>query len=165
MRKIDSPKKALIIGVSDYKNLQSLRFCENDSKEMSSLLHSLGYQINGTLSGDVKWHEMRDSIYEFFGNSNTIHHKDVLMFYYSGHGVPDVSGDVYLSPSEIDPYLPSKRGFSFEELTKLIQNCVAGTKIIIIDCCYSGAARVSKGHENDAAKIGTAAIELKKFGK
>ena len=44
-KKIDSPKKALIIGVSDYKNLQSLRFCNNDSKEMSSLLHSLGYQV------------------------------------------------------------------------------------------------------------------------
>ena len=145
MRKIDSPKKALIIGVSDYKNLQSLKFCDNDSKEMSSLLHSLGYQINGTLSGYVEWDDMRDSIYDFFGNSKTIHHEDVLLFYYSGHGTIDVSGDMYLSASEIDPFLPSKRGFSSDELTKLIQNCVAATKIVILDCCYGGYSQSEQG--------------------
>ena len=102
---------------------------------------------------------MRDAIYEFFGNDKAIKHEDILLFYYSGHGIPDVSGDMYLSPSEIDPYLPSKRGFNFNELTKLIQNSIAGRKIIILDCCYSGAARVSKGHEDDAAKLGTATIE------
>jgi tetratricopeptide (TPR) repeat protein len=102
---------------------------------------------------------MRDAIYEFFGNDKAIKHEDTLLFYYSGHGIPDVSGDMYLSPSEIDPYLPSKRGFNFNELTKLIQNSIAGRKIIILDCCYSGAARVSKEHEDDAAKLGTATIE------
>jgi hypothetical protein len=133
---------------------------------MSNLLLSLGYQISETLSGYVKWDKMRDAIYEFFGNDVAIKYEDTLLFYYSGHGIPDISGDgildisgdMYLSPSEIDPYLPSKRGFNFNELTKLIQNSIAGRKIIILDC-YSGAAKVSKGHEDDAAKLGTAAIE------
>lgn len=56
-------------------------------------------------------------------------------------------------------YPEERRGFNFNELTKLIQNSVAGRKIIILDCCYSGAAKVSKGHEDDAAKLGSAAIE------
>jgi tetratricopeptide (TPR) repeat protein len=159
MKDIDSPKKALIIGISSYDKLDSLEFCDNDSLEMSNLLHSLGYQINYTLSGHVKWDKMRDAIYDFFGNDKTTKHEDTLLFYYSGHGIPDVSGDMYLSPSEIDPYLPSKRGFNFNELTKLIQNSIAGRKVIILDCCYSGAAKVSKGHEDDAAKLGTSAIE------
>lgn len=159
MKDIDNPRKALIIGISNYDRLESLEFCDNDSKEMSSLLLSLGYQINDTLSGHVKWDKMRDTIYDFFGNNNAIKREDTLLFYYSGHGIPDVSGDMYLSPSEIDPYLPSKRGFNFNELTKLIVNSIAERKIIILDCCYSGAAKVSKGHEDDAAKLGTAAIE------
>jgi tetratricopeptide (TPR) repeat protein len=159
MKNVDNPKKALIIGISNYDSLEPLEFCDNDSREMSRLLLSLGYQINDTLSGYVKWDKMRDAIYEFFGNDKAIKHEDTLLFYYSGHGIPDVSGDMYLSPSEIDPYLPSKRGFNFNELTKLIQNSIAGRKIIILDCCYSGAARVSKGHEDDAAKLGTATIE------
>jgi hypothetical protein len=33
--------------------------------------------------------------------------------------------------------------------------------VTILDCYYSGAAEVSKGHEDDAAKIGTAAIQDK----
>jgi uncharacterized caspase-like protein len=108
---------------------------------MSNLLLSLGYHINDTLSGYVKWDKMRDAIYEFFGNDKVIKREDTLLFYYSGHGIPDISGDMYLSPSEIDPYLPSKRGFNFNELTKLIQNSIAGTRIIILDCCYSGVRR------------------------
>jgi tetratricopeptide (TPR) repeat protein len=159
MKNIDNPKKALILGISSYDSLEPLEFCDNDSREMSSLLLSLGYHINGTLSGYVKWDKMRDAIYEFFGNDKVIKHEDTLLFYYSGHGIPDVSGDMYLAPSEIDPYLPSKRGFNFNELTKLIQNSIAGTRIIILDCCYSGAAKVSKGYEDDAAKLGTIAIE------
>jgi uncharacterized caspase-like protein len=33
--------------------------------------------------------------------------------------------------------------------------------VTILDCCYSGAAKISKGIEDAAAKIGTAAIENK----
>jgi uncharacterized caspase-like protein len=152
-------KGALIIGVSKYDTLEALNFCENDSKEITNVLTSLEYQIFDTLSGYVEWDKMRDTIYEFFANDKMIKREDTLLFYYSGHGIPDVSGDMYLSPSEIDPFLPSKRGFNFNELTKLIQNSIAGRKIIILDCCYSGAAKVSKGHEDDAVKLGTAAIE------
>jgi hypothetical protein len=37
---------------------------------------------------------------------------DTLLFYYSGHGVPDVDGDIYLASSDTDPDKPYRRGFS-----------------------------------------------------
>lgn len=46
---------------------------------------------------------------------------DTLLFYYSGHGVPDTDQDVYLAASETDPYQPSKRGFNFNELIKVMK--------------------------------------------
>ena len=87
--------------------------------------------------------------------------EDTLLFYYSGHGIPDIDGDIYLASSEIDPDAPYRRGFSFNELTKMIQRSVSIRIVTVLDCCYSGAAKLSKGHEEDAAKLGTVAIDSK----
>jgi hypothetical protein len=84
---------------------------------------------------------------------------DTLLFYYSGHGVPDVDGDIYLASSDTDPDKPYRRGFSFEELRKMIQKSISTRIVVILDCCYSGSAKVSKGNEEDAAKIGRTTIE------
>jgi len=162
---ITGTRKALIISVSDYyntSNLQPLDFCKNDGEEMHELLDSLGYEIldNHKLVGQVKFDTMRDAIYDFFDNANT-KAEDTLIFYFSGHGVPAPDGDMCLASSEINPDDPYRRGFSSYELTRLIQNSNSIRIVTILDCCYSGAAKISKGIEDAAAKIGTAAIEDK----
>jgi hypothetical protein len=53
------------------------------------------------------------------------------VFYYSGHGIPDVDGDIYLSSSEIEPDEPFRRGFSFNDLAKMIQRSISVTKIFL----------------------------------
>jgi hypothetical protein len=158
-------RKALIISVSDYystSNLQALDFCKNDGEEMYQLLDSLGYEIldNHKLVGHVRFDTMRDAIYDFFDNART-KAEDTLVFYYSGHGVPAPDGDMCLASSEINPDDPYRRGFSSYELTRLIQNSNSIRIVTILDCCYSGAAKISKGIEDAAAKIGTAAIQDK----
>jgi hypothetical protein len=156
-------RKALIVSVSNYStNLQPLSFCKNDGEEMCELLKSLGYEIsdNNKLIGYVKFDTMREAIYDFFDNANS-KADDTLVFYYSGHGIPATDGDMCLASSEINPDDPYRRGFSSNELTRLMQGNVSLRVVTILDCCYSGAAKISKGHEDDAAKIGTAAIENK----
>jgi hypothetical protein len=152
-------RKALIIGISNYTNLQKLDFCKNDGTEIYDLLSSLGYETSDKfrLVGEAKGEKVRDAIYDFFDNINN-NLDDTLLFYYSGHGVPDVDGDMYLASSDTDPDKPYRRGFSFEELTKMIQKSIATSVVVILDCCYSGSAKISKGHEEDAAKIGRTAI-------
>jgi hypothetical protein len=156
----DSNSKALIIGISKYDRLQRLDFCSNDGNDMYETLKSLGYNItdNNRLVGYISWNEMRDTIYDFFTDSD-IKPEDLLMFYYSGHGVPDEDGDVYISTSELNPDMPNRRGFGFGELTKLMQKCISTKIVCILDCCYSGSAKISKGHEDDAVKLGIAALD------
>ena len=86
---------------------------------------------------------------------------DTLLFYYAGHGVPDVDGDIYLASSDIDPDKPYRRGFSFEELSKMIQKNMSTRIVVILDCCYSSSAKVSIGDEEDAAKMGGTIIDEK----
>jgi hypothetical protein len=157
-------KKALVVGISDYTNLQKLDFCKNDGKEVYDVLTSLGYEIadKNKLIGKAMGTKVKDTIYDFFGDKRN-NFDDTLVFYYSGHGVPDVDGDVYLASSDTDPANPGKRGFSFEELRKRMESpTTIPTKVVVIlDCCYSGSAKISKGNAEDAAKIGRLILEQK----
>ena len=147
-------RKALIVGISDYTRLEKLDFCKNDGTEVYEILNSLGYEIpdKNKLLGEAKGENVKDAIYDFFDDVRNSP-DDTLLFYYSGHGVPDVDGDIYLASSDTDPDKPYRRGFSFEELRKMIQKSISTRVVVILDCCYSGSAKVSKGDEEDAAKI------------
>jgi uncharacterized caspase-like protein len=101
---------------------------------------------------------MEDAIYDFFTDTNN-KAEDILLFYYSGHGVPDVNGDVFLASSEINPDALFRKGFSFYELTNTTERSNSTRIVTILDCCYSGAAKISKGLGEDAAKLGTATID------
>jgi uncharacterized caspase-like protein len=92
-----------------------LTFCKNDGQAMVDALYNLPYK--DSLVGYVKWDDIRNAIYDFF--SEETKPQDTLLMYFSGHGVPDVDGDVYLATSETEAFLPSKRGFNFNELLKL----------------------------------------------
>ena len=147
-------KKALVVGISDYTNLQKLDFCRNDGKEVYDVLTSLGYQISdeNKLIGKAMGTKVKDTLYDFFDNKRD-NPDDTLLFYYSGYVVPDVYGDIYLASSDIDFDNPYKGGYSFEELTKVIQKCISTRVVIILDCCYRGSAMVTL-NERDSAKVG-----------
>lgn len=92
-------------------------------------------------------------------NDQTVGSKDTLLFYFSGHGVPDAYGDTYIAISETDPDFPALRGISFEDLTKWMTNSVSKRIVVFLDCCFSGAANVTaKGEEAEAeaAKLASA---------
>ncbi len=124
-------KRALVIGVSDYLKLEQLRFCQHDGNSMYQVLRSVGYAIPHTnkLVGNISWERMRKAIIDFFDDP-AISLDDTLIFYYSGHGVPDIQGDVYLGTSEIDPASPYRGGFALSELTKVVQMTLA-SKVIL----------------------------------
>jgi Caspase domain len=88
-------RRALIIGISDYNNLQQLSFCKNDGNSMYKTLCWGGYIIpnDRKLIGRINWAEMRKAIIDFFVDSS-ISPEDILIFYYSGHAIPDIDGDV-----------------------------------------------------------------------
>jgi hypothetical protein len=159
-------KKALIIAVSEYDNDYPLKYCEKDGVEVYKLLSSpqLGYEIekNNRLIGRVKSEEMKDAIVDFFQNED-VKPEDMLLFYYSGHGIPyqgvNTYPTAYLSPSEIDPNLPIKRGFSFKDLMTVIEDSKAGKKVVILDCCFSGSFEIGKGKINDSIQLITSIKE------
>jgi uncharacterized caspase-like protein len=155
-------RKALVVGISEYTTLQKLDFCKNDGTEVYEVLSSLGFEISekNKLVGEAKWEKVRDTIYDDFFVNNRNSSADTLLFYYSGYVVPDIYGDIYLASSDIDFDNPYRGGFSFVELTKVIQKCISTRVVIILDCCYRGSAMVTM-NEKDSAKVGKYILDQK----
>lgn len=63
---------------------------------------------------------------------------DVVLFYFSGHGMR-TRQNLYLAVGNTDPQLLSSTAVSSAFIRELIRESAAAAKIIILDCCYSGA--------------------------
>jgi uncharacterized caspase-like protein len=147
-------QKALIIAVSNYERYEALDFCRRDGEGIYNLLNSLGYEISdkNKLVGHVLGENMRDAIIDFFTDEK-IEPDDTLLFYYSGHGIESLSGNVYLAPSDMIPSKPTKRGFSFDDLRGEIQESTSKKIVLMLDCCHSGSAAISKGNTNKTSQL------------
>lgn len=67
--------------------------------------------------------------------------KDLLLVYYAGHGLK--SGprhDLYLAMYDTDPHEPDFGSLKYETLRRIVLESPARTKVIILDCCFSGRA-------------------------
>jgi hypothetical protein len=132
-----------------------LNFCKKDGEEVYNLLSSLGYEIHdkNKMIGYVQGENLRDTLIDFFTDEK-IEPEDILVFYYSGHGIESLSdGNVYLEPSDMIPNKPAKRGFSFSELRNQVQESTSKKVVIILDCCHSGSAMISKGSVEDGSRL------------
>ena len=138
---IEGRRKALIIGISNYNSLIPLDLCKDDGEEVYKVLSSQAYEIsdNHKLIGNVPYGDMRKAIVSFF-KSHDNRPKDTLLFYYSGHGLPDEYGKHYLAASDIDKNNPFENGVSFDDLEYLIESSTSNKIVTILDCCFSGAA-------------------------
>ena len=92
-------KIALLIGVSEYApGLNPVPAAVKDAEAMRRVL--VNPEKGGFAEADVtvlknpQRQEMEDAIYRLFANRQK---DDLLLFYFSGHGVKDESGKLYLS--------------------------------------------------------------------
>ena len=78
--------------------------------------------------------------------------EDLLLLYFSGHGVLDEDGQLYLAARDTERSLLSGSAVPAAFLTREMDRSRARQQILILDCCHSGAfARGTKGQ----ATVGT----------
>jgi uncharacterized caspase-like protein len=124
---------------------------------MCDLVKQLNYETD-TYTGEVKGQKMRDV--PFFRCPNT-RADDTLLFYYSGHGIPDQKGgEVYLATSDINSMIPMIKGISFNDLTNLVETSNSERIITLLDCCYSGSFRLAKTGAGETETMATTATRI-----
>lgn len=126
-------KKALVVGINNYLS-SPLRCCINDASGVATVLETHGDgspNFDVRLEIDVKTKsKLKTMIVElFFGNS------DIALLYFSGHGYLNEIGGYLVTPDH-ERY---DEGISMDEILVLINQSKSKDKIVILDCCHSGA--------------------------
>jgi serine/threonine protein phosphatase PrpC len=76
---------------------------------------------------------------------------EILFVYYVGHGLVDRNGDLYLATAGTNrrPNRLGHTAFPYPTLRSYVSDCTALSKIVVLDCCYSGRAINSLGGADD----------------
>jgi hypothetical protein len=159
-------KFALIIGVGEYEDegLASLITPHADVGRLADILRSpeigdfndVAQLINEPAS------TIRRAIARFLGARKR---DDLLLLYYSGHGVLDDRGHLYLTATDTERILLSATGIPAAFISDEMDRSMSRRQILILDCCHSGAfARGAKGALGKS--VGTAtAFEGSGYGR
>lgn len=161
-----SKRLALIIGNSLYRDTTLSRLVSPDA-DVGALTDAL---LDPELGGfdDVKLlvnsasYIVRTEIVNFFSRKTRT---DLLLFYFSGHGVLDDRGRLYLAVKDTDTKALRAKAIPANFITDEMDNSRSKRQVVILDCCHSGAfARGTKGAPG--ASVGTAsAFEGLGFGR
>lgn len=65
---------------------------------------------------------------------------EVLLVYYTGHGLVDRRGRLYLALTGSDPDRPEWGSVRFDALREELATARARARVLILDCCFSGRA-------------------------
>ena len=125
-------KKALIVGINNYPT-SPLRFCLNDAVALATLLETNG---DGSPNFAIKCEteiaaksDLKSKIVELFKGEG-----DTALFYFSGHGYINEFGGYVVTPD----FAKYDEGVSMDDILNAANNSKIKSKIIILDCCYSG---------------------------
>lgn len=149
-------KKALVVGINNYPSAP-LRGCIKDATDVGSLLetngdHTVNFDV--LLKTDVpRKSTLRGLIKNLFAGE-----VDTALFYFSGHGSISELGGYLVTPD----HRQHDEGISMNDLLVLANQSKTKNKIIILDCCHSGAIAAptlshdATGHINEGITLLTA---------
>lgn len=157
-------RKALCIGIDFYGNDNDLTGCINDARLVSDSLKtnydgSKNFNVKslyGSENESVSFEYMLESIRELF--CSYCEDCDVVLFYFSGHGYFD-RNDAYLCASDTNVNNIAN-AIPFNSVLDIVNESKAKNKIIILDCCFSGAMGYSKDGNFSYSKISDGTIIL-----
>lgn len=130
-------RKALVVGINDYPK-SPLRSGVGDARSIEAVLKTHGdgspnFAVR-TLTcppDDIKRSTLREAIQQLFLEGDP----EISLFFFSGHGHFTPSGGMIVTAD----YEAYDEGISMHEILTTANKSKAKNKIVILDCCFSGA--------------------------
>lgn len=124
-------KRALIVGLNDYPNGNSLQGCVNDAIEMAKRLERHGNNDKNfdiaVIYGSCSRDNLRAAIAQCFEGT-----AEIALFYFSGHGLLDSYGGHIVTTDDASPDL------SLRDILDVVNESKCTNKVVILDSCFSG---------------------------
>jgi hypothetical protein len=142
-------KYALIIGNNKYddQKLAQLKTPAADSQALAKILDdkTIGSFDEVTPLINQTEGRVRRAISSFLSNKKP---DDLVLLYFSGHGVLDDRGRLYLALKDTQVNLLKATSIPSSFVADEMDSCRSKRQILILDCCHSGAfARGTKGEQ------------------
>jgi len=136
-------KVALLIGVSEYElGLNPLPGAKKDIEAMQRVLQhpEMGGFAEVKLLANPNRQEIDEGIETLFAGRDR---NDLVLLYFSGHGIKDDSGKLYLATSKTrkDSHgeLMMATAVAASSMQGFMSRCRSKRQVVILDCCFSGA--------------------------
>ena len=132
-------RDALLICNAEYDDasLRGLRSPLVDVEEFAAVLEDpeLGaFNVVSLVNQEVQ--AVRIAVARFYMNRRR---DDVNLIYYSGHGIKDLNGRLFLALKDTELNLVSATALSSQFLLEELSGCRARSNAVILDCTYAGA--------------------------
>ncbi|WP_328690684.1 chaperonin GroEL [Streptomyces phaeochromogenes] len=141
-------RRALLIATADYEDTRwnPLEAPLRDAEELGSVLEdpAIGrYEVTKVLNQQA--HIIQRELLRFFAAARL---DDELLVYFSCHGIKDYDEALFFAASNTDKERELLESCSVpaEFVSRHLERCSARRKVLLLDCCFSGAFRPgSKG--------------------
>jgi len=139
---------ALLIATYEYQDdgLRQLTAPAHDAEAFAAVLRDAdiaGFEVTTLIN--QPHHLVGEAIGDFYRDRRR---DDLTLLYFTGHGLKDDRGRLYLAMANTRRDSLLFTALSAEHIDQAMEGCVSRQKILILDCCYSGAfpaGRISKG--------------------
>lgn len=134
--KYQDKRMALVIGNSDYSNMDYLVNPVGDAILVTERLQDLGFDVASCYDGRIA--DMKHSLNSFCEKAKDC---DVILFYYAGHGLQDLENSInYMLPIDMnleEDYVNSRNCLSGLDIRDNIQKLNCKVNILLFDACRS----------------------------
>lgn len=128
------------IGVSQYQNIDTLKFVDNDAIDLvKKFKMQEGKLFNRVYDNTIVNHNVnKDILTTLKQKLNRTKVDDYVIIFYSGHGDFDKKKNYYLYTFDINPNDLAGRGILYDDLVNLLDGIPARKKLLLVNACKSG---------------------------
>jgi hypothetical protein len=132
--------RVVLIGADEYQHFSDLPAVRNNLARLTELFRSprigglpAGHCVTLSNPADVK--DVLDAVHQAASEAT-----DTLVVYFAGHGMRSSDGALYLALGHSEQGRKLYESVAFNYLRAEVLESAASKKVVILDCCYSGAA-------------------------
>jgi hypothetical protein len=142
-------RRALVVATYAYADagLSRLAAPAHDAESLASVLEDpaiAGFDV--TMLVNKPHYEVGEAIADFYGAARR---DDLTLLYFTGHGVKDDEGRLYLAMANTRREALMFTAISAAQLNDAMDASRSRRKVLVLDCCYSGAFPAGRAAKDD----------------
>ncbi|MFG3297058.1 caspase family protein [Streptomyces sp. NPDC048179] len=142
---------AMLIATYEYQDsaLRQLTAPAHDAEAFAAVLKDpgiAGFEVTTLVNQPL--HLVGEAIGDFYRDRRR---DDLTLLYFTGHGLKDDDGRLYLAMTNTRRDGLLFTALSAEQIDQAMEGCASRQKVLILDCCYSGAFPVGRISKADNA--------------